>query len=416
MAPSVDQVLVLNTGSSSIKYQLFEMSAHRVLVAGLLEGIGEERSKLSHRRADAEPLTFNEPVADQEAGFDLIRTAFERSGGMPTELAVIGHRVVHGGDRFSAPTLIDDDVIVAIEDLTPLAPLHNPSNLAGIRLARALYPDVPQVAVFDTAFHSTMPATAYRYALPEEVTARLGIRRYGFHGTSHAYVSRVAAQHLDRPASELKLITLHLGNGASVAAIDGGRSVDTSMGMTPLEGLVMGSRSGDLDPAVVLYLQREGGLSVDEVDSLLNRQSGLKGLAGSNDVRQLSERADAGDAAAEQALEIFCYRIRKYVGAYATVLGRLDGLVFTAGVGQNSARVRAGVCAGLGILGVQLDSDRNENRNADSSKPDGTGPRTISSDHSRVAVLVVATDEELEIAQQSLAVISGDEVITPTSR
>lgn len=400
-----DQVLVLNTGSSSIKYQLFEMTAQRVLVAGLLEGIGEERSTLTHRRTDAEPVTFDEPVADQPAGFELIRRAFEQSGGMPAELTAIGHRVVHGGDRFGAPTVIDDAVIAAIEELTALAPLHNPSNLAGIRLARALYPQVPQVAVFDTAFHSTMPAVAYRYALPAELATRLGIRRYGFHGTSHAYVSRIAAEHLGRPLSELKLITLHLGNGASVAAVDGGRSVDTSMGMTPLEGLVMGSRSGDLDPAIVLYLQREQGLSVDEVDVLLNRQSGLKGLAGSNDVRRLSAQADAGDSAAGQALDIFCYRIRKYVGAYAAVLGQVDGLVFTAGVGQNSARVRAQVGFGLEILGVQIDSARNER-----SSPSGRGgaaPWTISSPDSRVPVLVVPTNEELEIARQSLAVVRG---------
>jgi acetate kinase len=400
-----DQVLVLNTGSSSIKYQVFELPAHRVLVAGVLEGIGEEHSRLTHRPAGAEAMTFDQPVVDQQAGFDLIRRAFEESGGMPTGLAVIGHRVVHGGDQFSAPTLIDDDVITAIDKLTPLAPLHNPSNLAGIRLARSLYPDIPQVAVFDTAFHSTMPVTAFRYALPANLATRLGIRRYGFHGTSHAYVSRIAAQHLGRPAAELKLITLHLGNGASVAAIDGGRSVDTSMGMTPLEGLVMGSRSGDLDPAIVLYLQREGGLSVDEVDSLLNGQSGLKGLAGSNDVRGLSERADAGDPAAEQALDIFCYRIRKYVGAYAVVLGRLDGLVFTAGVGQNSARVRAQVCSGLGILGVRLDHAQNENRTIGSAGADPARPWTISAADSRVPVLVVPTDEEWEIAQQALAAL-----------
>jgi acetate kinase len=402
-----DQVLVLNTGSSSIKYQLFEMTGPRVLVAGVLEGIGEATSKLTHRPADAEAVTFDEPVADQEAGFELIRRAFERNGGMPTELAAIGHRVVHGGDRFSAPVLIDDSVTKAIEELTPLAPLHNPSNLTGIRLARRLYPQVAQVAVFDTAFHSTMPPVAYRYALPEKLSTDLGIRRYGFHGTSHAYVSRLAARHLGRPPTELKLITLHLGNGASVAAIDGGRSVDTSMGMTPLEGLVMGSRSGDLDPAVVLYLQRVGGFSVDEVDSLLNRSSGLKGLAGSNDVRRLSERAEAGDPAAEAALEIFCYRIRKYVGAYAAVLGRLDGLVFTAGVGQNSALIRDRVCAGLEILGVRLDSGRNENRDAGSAGRDRGGPRTVSADDSRVPVLVVPTDEELEIAQQSLALVRG---------
>jgi acetate kinase len=402
----MDQVLVLNTGSSSIKYQLFDMSAQRVLVAGTLEGIGAEHSKLTHHPDAVEPLTFTDPVIDQTAGFDLIRSAFEQSGGMPTELVGIGHRVVHGGDRFSAPTLVDDAMLAAIEELTPLAPLHNPSNLAGIRLARELYPDVPQVAVFDTAFHSAMPAVAYRYALPEAVTGRLGIRRYGFHGTSHDYVSRIAAEHLGRPRAELKLITLHLGNGASVAAIDGGRSVDTSMGMTPLEGLVMGSRSGDLDPAVVLYLQREGGFSVDEVDSLLNRKSGLKGLAGSNDVRELIQRADSGDVIAQLALDIFCYRIRKYIGAYAVILGRLDGLVFTAGVGQNSSWIRSQVCAGLEILGVQLDSERNA-APVRTGGADDAAARVVSASHSQVPVLVVPTNEELQIARESLVVLRG---------
>jgi len=407
MTGSARQVMVLNTGSSSIKYQLFELAPAaadaKVLVAGVLEGIGEESSKLTHRPTDGPPVTFEQPVADQSAGFELIQKAFEDSGGMPGELAAIGHRVVHGGERFSAPALIDDDVVAAIEQLVPLAPLHNPSNLTGIRLARRLYPDVPQVAVFDTAFHSTMPATAYRYALPAELAQRLGIRRYGFHGTSHGYVSRQAATFLGRPRAELKLITLHLGNGASVAAVDGGRSIDTSMGMTPLEGLVMGSRSGDLDPAVVLYLQREGGLSVDEVDSLLNRGSGLKGLAGSNDVRRLSERARAGEAEAEQALEIFAYRIRKYIGAYAVALGGLDGLVFTAGVGENSSLIREMVCSGLGILGIQLDSELNEKW----KKQALDRPRLISTDQSRVPVVVVPTDEELEIARQALDLIEG---------
>jgi acetate kinase len=393
------QVLVLNTGSSSIKYQLLEMSSARVLVTGLLQGVGEDTSTLSHRPAGGAEVTINEPVADHEAGFTQIQAAFEQSGGMPTKLAGIGHRVVHGGARFTGPARIDDDVIAAIEALIPLAPLHNPSNLTGIRLARALYPDVAQVAVFDTAFHSTMPATAYRYALPRELADRLGIRRYGFHGTSHEYVSRSAAEHLEREPAELKLISLHLGNGASVAAIDGGRSVDTSMGMTPLEGLVMGTRSGDLDPAAVLYLQSEGGLSASEVDSLLNKQSGLKGLAGSNDTRTLSDHADAGDESAVMALEIFCYRIRKYIGAYAVVLGRLDGLIFTAGIGENSARIRAQVCAGLGLLGIRLDPELNAERSP--------RPRTISAAESAVPVLVVPTNEELQIARLTLATIGS---------
>jgi acetate kinase len=391
-------VLVLNTGSSSIKYRLLELPAGRVLVSGLLEGVGEDWSRLTHRVGEQE-VTVEHPVADPAAGFELIRRVFEENGGLPAGLRAVGHRVVQGGDRFAVPSLIDDDVLAAIDDLVPLAPLHNPSNAAGIRLARSLYPDVPQVAVFDTSFHSTMPPRAHRYALPAETAARLRIRRYGAHGTSHGYVSRAAAAHLGREPAEVKLVTLHLGNGASVAAVDGGACVDTSMGMTPLEGLVMGTRSGDLDPAVVLYLQREGGLSVEEVDRLLNRESGLRGLAGTNDVRRLSERADEGDPVALEALDVYCYRIRKYVGAYAAVLGRVDGLVFTGGVGENSSRVRAQVCGPPALLGIELDPAANATRS--------TGSRTISTPGSAVPVLVVPTDEELEIARQALAVIDG---------
>ena len=261
----------------------------------------------------------------------------------------------------------------------------------------ASFPETPQVAVFDTAFHQTMPPRAWRYALPADLTAELRIRRYGFHGTSHAYVSRKAAEHLGRPPEELNLVTLHLGNGASVAAVAGGRCIDTSMGMTPLEGLVMGTRSGDLDPAVVVYLHREAGLSVDDIDDLLNKRSGMLGLAGANDMREVDRRAAAGDQAAVEALDVYCYRIRKYVGAYAAALGRLDALVFTAGVGENNHGVRAGVCAGLEGLGVRLDAKRNRGRSG--------RPRTISADDGAVAVLVVPTNEELEIAEQTLAVV-----------
>jgi acetate kinase len=267
-----------------------------------------------------------------------------------------------------------------------------------------MYPSVPQVAVFDTAFHRTMPARAYRYALPHELSDRLGIRRYGFHGTSHAHVSRKAAEHLGRPLADLNLITLHLGNGASAAAVAGGQCIDTSMGLTPLEGLVMGTRSGDLDPGVVFYLQREGGLSMDEIDAVLNRQSGLKGLTGTNDMREVQRRAEAGDSVAAEAVEIFCYRIRKYVGAYSAALGRVDALVFTAGIGENDAAVRAGVCAGLEPFGVHLDAGRNAVRSKQS--------RTISTDDSAIAVLVVPTDEELEIADQTMALVGAADVIS----
>jgi acetate kinase len=403
------RVLVVNTGSSSIKYQLVEMPegsgephergglrpprapqpggpvdrGRAVVAAGLLERIGEAGSG----------------VADHADGFDRVFRALGADGGSIGDLAGIGHRVVHGGDRLTAPTLLDDQAIAAIDALAPLAPLHNPSNLLGIRIAMGRFPRTPQVAVFDTAFHQTMPPRAWRYALPAELAGRLRIRRYGFHGTSHAYVSRRAAEHLGRPAAELHLITLHLGNGASVAAVAGGRCVDTSMGMTPLEGLVMGTRSGDLDPAVVFYLHREAGLSVDDIDDLLNKRSGMLGLAGANDMREVERRAAAGDRAAAEALDVYCYRIRKYVGAYAAALGRLDALVFTAGVGENSAGVRAGVCQGLEGLGITLDRDRN--------RMGSGGPRTVSADGGAVAVLVVPTNEELEIAEQTLAVVRG---------
>jgi acetate kinase len=395
----MSRVLVVNTGSSSIKYQLFEMDGRQALASGLVERIGEAGARLTHRSGDAEPLVVEERVADHSEGFDRVFRAFETAGGPIGELAGIGHRVVHGGDRLTEPTRIDDAAIAAIADQAPLAPLHNPSNLLGIRIAMASFPDTPQVAVFDTAFHQTMPPRAWRYAVPADLAAQLRIRRYGFHGTSHAYVSRKAAEHLGRPAGELNLVTLHLGNGASVAAVAGGRCIDTSMGLTPLEGLVMGTRSGDLDPAVVFYLHREAGLSVDDIDDLLNKRSGMLGLAGANDMREVERRAAEGDQAAAEALDVYCYRIRKYVGAYAAALGRLDALVFTAGIGENSDGVRAGVCQGLEGLGVALNPKRNRSRSG--------RPRTISPDDSKVAVLVVPTNEELEIAEQTLAVLTG---------
>jgi len=391
----VSTVLVLNTGSSSIKYRLLDMDGPAVLASGLLERIGEDTSRLTHRPADAEPVVDETRVADHEGGLERIMAAL----GEGLKLTAVGHRVVHGGNRFAGPALLDDDAVDAIRALVPLAPLHNPSNLAGIRVARARFPGVAQVAVFDTAFHQTMPPRAARYALPPELAERRHIRRYGFHGTSHGYVARRAAEHLGRPLEDLALVTLHLGNGASAAAIQGGRSIDTSMGLTPLAGLVMGTRSGDLDPAVLLYLQREEGLDVDQLDDLLNRGSGLRGLTGDNDLRAVEQRAAQGDPVADEALDLYCYRIRQYVGAYAVALGRIDGLVFTAGVGEHSATVRARVCNGLGLLGIALHPARNAAA--------GDGPRAISSDASAVPVLVVPTDEELEIARQALALVTG---------
>jgi len=382
----VSRVLVLNTGSSSIKYQLFDMDSRAVLAAGLLERIGEEASG----------------VADHREGLSSIFETLAASGGLSDGLAGIGHRVVHGGERFSAPALIDDEIVEAIREQIPLAPLHNPANLLGIQTALAAFPATPQVAVFDTAFHRTMPPRAFRYALPRDLAGRLRIRRYGFHGTSHAHVSRKAADHLGVPLADVNLITLHLGNGASVAAVAGGRCVDTSMGLTPLEGLVMGTRSGDMDPAIVFHLHREAGLSLEEIDRLLNNESGLKGLTGVNDMREIERLAGDGDQVAQEALDVYCYRIRKYVGAYAAVLGRVDALVFTAGIGENSAAVRAGVCSGLERLGVRIDQVRNGARLRQ--------PRVVSTGDSATAVLVVPTNEELEIAEQTLAAVAGQQV------
>src|SRR2546423_5956014 len=332
-------VLVLNSGSSSIKYQLLDMADRARLATGVVERIGEAGGAVADHAAG-----MRQALAELEGNLD--RGA----------LAAVGHRVVHGGDRFRGPTLIDDEVCDAIRDLIPLAPLHNPANLTLIEAARATFPDTPQVAVFDTAFHQTLPAPAHTYAVPAAWRDELGVRRYGFHGTSHQYVSRRAAALLGRRPEEVNVIVLHLGNGASVCAVRDGQSVDTSMGLTPLEGLIMGTRSGDLDPAVPAYITRRTGQSAEEIDRTLNTASGLLALAGSNDMRDVEAAAGKGDEGARLALDAYCYRIRKYIGAYLAALGRVDAVVFTAGVGENSAAVRARAVArpeGLGGPGVR---------------------------------------------------------------
>jgi acetate kinase len=385
-------VLVLNAGSSSIKYRLL-VGDGPDLASGLVERIGEPGSRLIHRAAGAESTAVEGPVPDHDAGFDAVFSVIDDAGG----LGVIGHRVVHGGDRFAAPALVDDEVLAAVRELAPLAPLHNPPAARGIELARARFPGLPQVAVFDTAFHRDMPVRARRYALPRHLADRYGIHRYGFHGISHGYVAARAAEHLDRPLGELALITLHLGNGASAAAVSAGRSIDTSMGLTPLSGLVMGTRGGDVDPGVVFHLHRAAGLDLDQVEDVLTRQSGLVGLAGAADMREVRRRAAAGDTAAAEAIDVFCYRARCCIGAYAAALGRLDAIVFTAGIGEHDSATRVGICAGLDGFGVLLDRARNTSPTQ--------GVRTVSADSSRVAVLVVPTDEEREIARQALAVL-----------
>ncbi|MFG3657497.1 acetate kinase [Streptomyces sp. NPDC047706] len=397
---SSTRVLVLNSGSSSVKYQLLDMRDSSRLAVGLVERIGEQTSRLKHScLATGDSREKTGPIADHEAALKAVAEQLGRDGlGLDSpELAAIGHRVVHGGLFFTEPTVIDDEVLTEIERLIPVAPLHNPANLTGIRTAQALRPDLPQVAVFDTAFHTTMPEPAARYAIDPKIADRHRIRRYGFHGTSHAYVSRETARLLGKDPSEVNVIVLHLGNGASASAVEKGRCVDTSMGLTPLEGLVMGTRSGDLDPAVIFHLARVGGMDMDEIDNLLNKRSGLFGLCGDNDMREIRRRVDEGDEEAELAFDIYIHRLKKYIGAYYAVLGTVDAVAFTAGVGENAAPVRAAAVQGLDGLGLALDPERNAVR--------GEQARLISPESARVAVAVVPTDEELEIATQTFALV-----------
>ncbi len=364
------RVLVLNSGSSSVKFQLVESDTGERLAGGIVEEV------VDHAEA--------------------LRSVVEAVADLGEPIDAIGHRVVHGGDVVSAPTLVDDRLIDVVRRLVPLAPLHNPANLAGIEAARAAWPTVPQVAVFDTAFHQSLPPAAYRYAVPTAWYEGHGVRRYGFHGTSHDFVSARAADVLGKPRDELDLIVAHLGNGASMTAVQGGRSVETSMGLSPLEGLVMGTRSGDVDPAVVGYVAEATGRTETDVLAELNRSSGLLGLCGDSDLREITARIEAGDAIADLALDVFCHRIRKYVGAYVAVLGGCDALVFTAGIGEHSPLVRARVCAGLDVFGIVLDEGRNERSDT-----------VISTDGATTGVLVVPTDEEHAIAEQTAAVVAA---------
>lgn len=391
-------VLVINSGSSSLKYQLLETATEEVLAKGLIERIGQPAGVMTHVAAAGEARS-EPPTPDHDAAFRAMTAAFGEHGPSleSAGLAAVGHRVVHGGARFFAPTVITPGVEQDIDELAEYAPLHNPANLAGIRAARAAFPGVPQVAVFDTAFHQTLPPEAYTYAIDVALAERYRIRRYGFHGTSHKYVSEKAAAFLGLPLEESRLIVLHLGNGASACAVRGGRSIDTSMGFTPLQGLVMGTRSGDLDPAVVFQLARFGGLDLDELDDLLNKRSGLVGLAGTADLRDVTAKADAGDAAAQIAIDVYCHRIRHYAGAYLAQLGGADAVVFTAGVGENAAGIRARSLAGLEGLGIAVDPARNASGER--------GERSISPDGSAIPVLVIPTNEELEIARQAVSAL-----------
>lgn len=448
-------VLVINSGSSSLKYRLVDVEQSTAIASGLVERIGADSSPFAHS-VGGEKHVRAASVTDHDAAFACMLEAFATHGpSLETHAPVaVGHRVVQGGARFFEPTLVTPLVKINIDELSALAPLHNPANLQGIESAERAFPSLPHVAIFDTAFHQTMPDAAAIYAIDRAVAEKHRVRRYGFHGTSHRFVSRAAAEYLGWPVEELRMIVLHLGNGASACAVSEGRSVDTSMGMTPLEGLVMGTRSGDIDPAVLLHLQRRGGMSVDDVDELLNRRSGLQGLAGNSDVRDVVAAHEAGDADATLALEITTRRIRSYVGAYAAQLGRVDAIVFTAGVGENSPLMREWSLAGLEGFGVELDAAANAAparssvsarsaaaaaaaalaaaatstaaaaaaatsttaaaaapASASAAAPapasaSAPGARRISTPGSRTAVLVVPTDEELEIARQSLGVVA----------
>lgn len=375
-------VLVINSGSSSLKYQLIDVDGHKSVLKGNCERIGE---------ADGE-------FGDHEIAMAHVLECITRAGVALADLTAVGHRVVHGGSRFSQPTLITPDVLTAIAELSALAPLHNPANLVGIEAVTDLLPEVPQVAVFDTAFHTTIPDFASTYAISQEVAQAHGIKRYGFHGTSHQFITRRLVEILNKPITQVNAIICHIGNGASITAVVEGKSVDTSMGMTPLEGLVMGTRSGDLDPGILFHLARTAGYTIAELDELLNRDSGLFGLTGVSDMRAVAERARAGDATASAARSIYAYRITKYIGAYLAVVPTPDAIVFTAGVGENDADLRSLVIAPMSHLGCVLDSEANANHSG--------GDRVISHATSHFPVMVIATNEEAEIARQAASVIN----------
>ncbi|WP_407318902.1 acetate kinase [Isoptericola halotolerans] len=396
-------VLVLNSGSSSLKYQLVNPVGGEAIAAGTVERIGESGGSGIVTHTFAGNRTRREPdVPDHGEALRLALGMFDEIGPRLADAGIyaVGHRVVHGGAEFSGPVVVDDGVVDRIEALVPLAPLHNPANVQGIRVARELLHDVPHVAVFDTAFFQALPAEAYTYAIDREVAAAHDVRRYGFHGTSHQYVAGKVARVLGRRVQDLNTIVLHLGNGASASAVRGGVPIDTSMGLTPLEGLVMGTRSGDIDPAVVFHLARNAGMDIDELDTLLNKRSGMLGLSGVNDFRELRRLIDDGDEDAALAFDVYVHRLRKYVGAYAALLGRVDVIAFTAGVGENDAVVRAAVCAGLENFGIAVDEDRNAARG---------GERIISPDWAKTLVMVVPTMEELAIARQCVEAVDGRE-------
>ncbi|KUK21841.1 MAG: acetate kinase [Pseudothermotoga sp.] len=396
------KILVVNCGSSSVKYQFIDMKGEKVLCKGLAERVGIEGSRLVHK-VNEDKHVIEKPMKDHEEALKLIlETLLDREIGVIrdlSEISAVGHRVVHGAERFASSILIDEEVMKVLEENIHLAPLHNPPNIMGIKAVQKLLPQVPNVGVFDTAFHQSMPRKAFLYPLPYEFYEKYRIRRYGFHGTSHRYVSKRAAEILGRDYYDFKVITCHLGNGASIAAIRHGKSIDTSMGFTPLEGLVMGTRSGDIDPAIVIYMQQNLSIPVEEVYNILNKKSGVLGLSKlSSDMRDIEDAAESGNEMAQLALEIYIYRIAKYIGAYTAAMNGVDAIVFTAGVGENSPYVREKVCDYLGFLGVKIDRNLNNMKGVE---------RIVSTPDSRVAILIVPTNEELVIARDTKQIVES---------
>ena len=397
-------VLVINAGSSSLKYQLLNMVENKVMAGGVVERIGDALGVVTHKKFTGptpEKFVREEKISDHRDAMHLVADLIiDADAGViknKDEINAIGHRVVQGGEDFRSATIIDADIKKNIEKNNPLAPLHNPPNLMGIDVAEALFPGIPNIAVFDTEFHQTMPAKAFLYALPYEFYEKMRVRRYGFHGTSHKFVARAAAMHMDRPIEELNLITVHLGNGCSISAVEKGRCIDTSMGMTPLAGVMMGTRTGDIDPAIQRYVMENTGMTADEMDTVFNKKSGLKGICGMNDMRDIHAAGEKGDQRATLALDMFTYQVKKYIGAYTAALGRVDGIIFTAGIGENDDIVRAGVCSNLSGLGMELDLEKNRGRISE--------PKALHTLESRVQIWVIPTNEELQIAQDVVDIL-----------
>lgn len=395
-------ILVINAGSSSIKYQLIDMNTQLPLSSGLVERIGLEEGIITHKTftGDKESKTKETfPIPNHTVGLKRVAELLtDKEIGViadPSEIKAVGHRVVHGAETFTKTVVITDEVKDKVRQLFPLAPLHNPANLTGIEVAEEVFPNATQIAVFDTAFHQTMPEVAFRYAIPEKMYTEFGIRKYGFHGTSHKYVSEKAAEYLGNPKA--KIITIHLGNGASIAAVDAGVCVDTTMGMGPLNGLIMGTRSGDIDPSIIFYLIEQKGFSVEQVTALLNKKSGIKGLTGDTDMRDVQARYFKNDRVAKLAYNMYSYRIKQFIGNYSAAMNGLDAIVFTAGIGENDDLMRKLVCQDMDFFGIELDDDKNKIRNDEIREINKPGTKT--------KVLIIPTNEELEIAKQSFALI-----------